>query len=102
MVMKTVPDRGVRLAMERLEDREVPASISFPDANGVVTIVGSSGSDAVTAKYDSTGTKVVFTASWGGSVTTSKSSVKKIVFFGGAGNDWFNNSTAVPTAAYGG
>ena len=90
-----------RPGLERLEDREVPASISFPNASGVVTIIGSSGNDTVNVKYDSTGTKVVFSASWGGSVTASKSAVRKVVFHGGSGNDYFNNATNVPSVAFG-
>jgi Ca2+-binding RTX toxin-like protein len=100
--MKRESGLRFRPVVEGLEAREVPASISYPDANGVITIVGSSGIDAVSVKYDATGTKVVVTASWGGSVTTSKAAVKSVVFFGLAGNDWFTNSTAVPTFAYGG
>src|SRR5262245_3850561 len=100
--MKKAAERRFRPEVERLEQRDVPASISFPDANGVVTIVGTNGNDYVHVTYDATGTKIVISASWGGSVTTSKASVKKILFYGYGGDDWFSNVTTVPTTAYGG
>jgi Ca2+-binding RTX toxin-like protein len=100
--MRNPTDRRFRPTLERLEGREVPASISFPDANGVVTIVGSDASDLVNVSYDATGTTVVVSASWGATMFASKASVKKVMFFGGAGNDWFTSSIAVPVLAYGG
>jgi len=100
--MKKATTRQARLGLEPLDRRDVPASISFPDANGVVTIIGTGGSDTVQVKYDPTGTKIVITASWGASVTTGKAGVSKIWFYGLDGNDWFKNSTAVPTMADGG
>jgi Ca2+-binding RTX toxin-like protein len=90
-----------RPGVERLEGRDVPASISFPDANGVVTFIGSAGDDFVTVKYDSTLTRVVI-SNWDVSVVTDRSRVTMVKFYGLGGDDFFSNATAIRTTAYGG
>jgi Ca2+-binding RTX toxin-like protein len=100
-VMNRARDRRPQLGVHQLGCRDVPATISFPDANGVITIWGTGGNDHVSVTLDSTGNKIVV-SDGDGSVTASKASVKKVVFYGYGGNDWFNNVTTVPTVAYGG
>jgi Ca2+-binding RTX toxin-like protein len=89
-----------RPSMERLEDREVPASISGPSATGVVTIFDSPVNDTVTVVQSAF--TITINASWGQSKTFLKSAVSRLVFSGGGGNDIFNNMTSEACTAYGG
>jgi Ca2+-binding RTX toxin-like protein len=99
--MKRGIQRGFAPALERLEQRDVPAIISWPDANGVIIIEGTNAADHVSVSYDSTGTQVVINDIYS-TLSTSKASVKKIVFTGHGGDDYFGNFTAIPSVADGG
>lgn len=100
--MKTLLAWRSRLKLESLEQRTVPTSISFPDAYGVITVVGSNAKDTVQVTYDASGTNVKVSLAGIGSLTTSAASVKKIMFYGYGGNDWFSNTTSEKVTAYGG
>jgi Ca2+-binding RTX toxin-like protein len=89
------------LEVERLEARDVPASITFPDANGVIRVIANDENNAVRVRYDSTGTKVVIETDWA-IFTTAASEVTGVVVYGLGGSDWLTNTTAKQFIAFGG
>ncbi len=120
--------RTARLGLEALEGREVPAGISFNPATGIITITGTAGDDKATVKIDPgkyAGTEddaVVVTLEYSAGewnvahqekymawkVTTLfgvdyiTSNVKAVHFYGGDGNDTFDNQSYVSSYADGG
>jgi hypothetical protein len=97
-----------RLAVESLENRLVPAGITF--ANGVLTITGGTDSDygyvgpaangSIVATVESDTSTNTYS---GGDVKyLPANSVTRISFFGSGGNNWFQNNTSIPSYASGG
>lgn len=103
--------RKARLGIDSLERRDVPASISFDNVTGVLTINGSSEDDV--AKVSVVGSQIKATLDCYSSAPPnlsffsdaklySATSVKQIKFNGFDGNDQFTNSTSKPSYADGG
>src|SRR5262245_23694 len=99
------PDDRVRLGLEALDRRAVPAFVVL-GGYGHLTIYGEAGAypdDVSVADYGST---IAVTSNGpyprAGTVFFSRSEVATIEFLGGEGNDTFDNVTSVPSSAYGG
>src|SRR5262245_55995984 len=105
--MNTIAKCRFRPGVEQLEQRDVPASVSYP-FNGLLTITGDRGDDHVQITYYQTRldsfstTKIQVSTSWGDNFTFDTTSVTQIAFYGLAGNDWFSNSTSIPCVLSGG
>ena len=91
---------GRNLDFQSLEPKQLLAGISFDSGTGVVTVDGSNAADAVRVEVKSpTQIEVVFNGV--GRQSFDKSDVTEVVFMGRSGDDWFRNSTSVPSKAYG-
>ena len=103
--------RQVRLGVEALEDRLVPASIVFDAGAGILTINGSTQDDVASVAIVNGQLKASLTC-YGDAPPNliffndakfySPASVTKIVFNGFDGKDSFTNSTSKPSTADGG
>ena len=85
-----------RFALESLEGREVPASISL--ANGIVSINGDIGNNVAVVSQMGSVIQVHIDAV---AANYAAASVQQVNFYGGDGNDSFNNTTALTAVAYG-
>lgn len=103
--------RKTRLGIDSLERRDVPASISFDNVTGVLTINGSSEDDV--AKVSVVGSQIKATLDCYSSAPPNlsffsdakyyaASSVKEIKFYGFDGDDKFTNTTSRKSYADGG
>lgn len=94
-----------RLAIESLADRALPSvSPIHLGAGGVLAIHGTPGNDTATVSTDASNPNQL-DVSFNGTTQTfdlTKVKVRRIVFLGGAGDDSFTNSTAIPSVANGG
>jgi hypothetical protein len=94
-----------RLRVESLADRAMPsASPVHLSAGGILSIRGTPGDDTATVAADASNANQL-DVSFNGTTQTfdlTKVHVKRITFVGGAGNDSFTNSTAIPSIASGG
>lgn len=86
-------------AYATLENRNLLAGITFDSATGVVTISGSAQADFAQVNFVNNQIQVTFNGI--GTQNFASSSLTKVVFSGGDGNDWFRNNTSVPTQANG-
>ena len=109
--MKNASVARFRPEMERLEEREVPAAITFSSRTGVVVITGSSQDDVASVALVGSDVKVdlkCYSSAppnlefFGDSKTIPASSVKSITFQGLDGTDKFTNNTAIKSTADGG
>ena len=93
--------KRTRLSLDDLEDRSVP---SIDLVNGVVYIVGSGSADTVTVSYGNNSTVRVVWEHEGQMEVRSAvaSTVTKISFSGGGGEDSFENTTAKSSYVDGG
>jgi len=99
-----------RLTMESLEKRRLMAgvaSFTFAPSTGILTIHGTGADDTVNASTASYGVTLSCSAPAGTNGVVTKVApvqgiVKKIRFFGNAGNDTFRNNTGIPCEAHGG
>jgi uncharacterized protein YkwD len=91
----------IRPAVEQLEDRRVPASITL-SAGGILTILGTAVNDQ--AAVSSSNGRIVAVLRGGASLSRAyqAAAVRQINFAGYTGNDSITNSTAVPSILYGG
>jgi len=83
-----------------LESKELLAGISFNEATGVVLIGGTNGDDS--ARVTQSGSQITVTQSGFETRQFSASEVVNIHFVGLFGDDFFENSTSIPTFAFGG
>jgi hypothetical protein len=111
MKMKNASAPSLRPEVERFEEREVPAAITFSSRTGIVTITGSSQDDLASVAvigsdvkvdlkcYSSAPPNLEFFVD---SKTFSASAVKSVTFKGLDGADKFTNDTSIKSTAYGG
>ena len=96
--------RPTKLGAQQLEKRELLAALIGYDARrATVTITGSGLADAAEVSQLPSGQYQVKT--WDARSQAAQllpNGLRKIVFYGGDGNDWFKNDTAVPVEAWGG
>ena len=91
--------------LESLERRDVPtaSTVAVSLANGVLTIQGTDHADVVSVSKSGTQLSVAVTSDGPNAVYNfALKDVSQIQFFGGDGNDIFNNSTSINTYADGG
>ena len=80
-----------------LEPKNLLAAVSF--SGGVITINGTTGNDSATVS--NSGSDVSVTQPGLETESFAASSVSSIVFIGRAGDDFFENSTSIPSDAFG-
>ena len=80
-----------------LEPKNLLASVSF--SGGVITIGGTTGNDNATVSISGSNVSVVQPGF--DTETFAASSVTSITFIGRAGNDFFENTTSIPSSAFG-
>jgi Ca2+-binding RTX toxin-like protein len=88
--------------VDRLETRKLLTG-GIKLSYGQLGIVGSAGHDSATVEISGNNVVATLTTS-AGTISKSFPSVEvfKIVFKGNAGDDWFQNNTAIPSDAWGG
>jgi hypothetical protein len=101
---------GMKLGLESLESREVPALWAGPPAytnlvNGVLQVVGDSGHNAATVDQAGAEVRVRITSTGSSAVvnrTFPRADVREIRFWGYDGNDRFVSNVNIPSTAWGG
>lgn len=78
----------------------IATGITLNATTGVITVAGTTANDVVTVSYDLSGAVRVVLNQYGQAFAAS--SVKEIVFSGGAGDDSFTNHTSVKSTVNGG
>ena len=86
-------------AYETYEPRRLLAGINLTAATGEVVIGGTTGADV--ARVTQSGNTVTFTQEGFATQTFSTSEVNSILFVGLAGDDFFENTTSIPSIAFG-
>jgi Ca2+-binding RTX toxin-like protein len=102
---KTIPSPRprARVGVERLEDR---LALSVSVADGTLYIVGSGGPDRATIRFETNSSGVGLFRVVLNNVTTVVRADQvwrsRVIFYGNAGSDFFQNNTGLMTNAYGG